>query len=550
MNSKLKRYGLGGLLLVLGVVIGALAFSYNETTKSDSASVEKQSQYKVWTCSMHPQIRQDEEGDCPICGMDLIPANQMENMIDPDAIRMSKTARALAKVETTVVGQSFNSGSNHSFSGQLVINQEQVENVSANYKGRIEKLYINEEGEQIKSGQLIAEIYAPDIQVLKDEYNLALKQDNPTLINSINKKIRNLELTPQAIQSMNNGILKLRAPKSGFVSSLSITQGDNIKASQQLLQIADLSSLWANLDLYESELNTLKVGDEMTIQIPNYNDVKGKVTFISPVLDSNTRSATARLVIDNKNFNLKPGVFISAEIESDSKDDSEQKAIMLPKSSVLWTGKRSVIYQEFEDETCVFYKMKEVSTGKSTANAIEIISGIAVGDVIVTHGAFSIDSEAQLADKPSMMNRSTSASVEVKGDFQLDNNYLQSYFDLKNALVNDDFEKAKNIANEFNESINKQSAGKNPLQNLKTFLDKIIKTSNIDDFRDQFINLSDEMIRLSKTIEIEPKLYVQYCPMANSNEGAYWLSLSNEIRNPYYGESMLKCGEVKEVIEN
>ncbi len=548
MNTKLKQYSIGAILVILGITIGALAFSTDKTAESHEHSTSDEDNEKVWTCSMHPQIRQDEAGDCPICGMDLIPAGQLESGIDPDAIKMSKTARALAKVETISLGQSAAQTPNLSYSGQLMVNQDRVESLSANYKGRVEKLYINDEGEQVNKGQLIAEIYAPEIQILKDEYNLALEQDNSTLINSVTKKIKNLELTINAVKQMENGILKLRAPKTGIVTTLFINQGDNIKADQQLLQIADFSSLWANLDIYENDLNTLKVGDKLSITIPNQSEVKGEVTFISPALDDNTRSATARVVINNENLNLKPGVFISATLEKTSKSKVEKGTLMLPKSAVLWTGERSVVYQEIEDESGVYYKMKEVITGKSSGDAIEIISGVSADDVIVSQGAFSIDSEAQLKDKTSMMNLKSTSS-KSKDNVEFDNNYLEFYFELKDALVNDDFEKAKSIGKEFSAFLKNQKTDEQIFEKLSASLNEMISKSDIEAFRDEFIRFSDEIIRISQSIDIEQKIYVQYCPMADSNEGAYWLSLDKSIRNPYFGASMLKCGEVKEEIE-
>jgi len=551
MNSKFKRYSIGGLLVLVGIAIGALVFSSENTTEAphDHASDEAES---VWTCSMHPQIRQEEPGGCPICGMDLIPANQVQASIDPDAIKMSKTARALAKVETIVVDNSGSFTNNRSYSGQLVVNQDRVERLSANYSGRIEKLYVNDTGEQVRKGQVIAEIYAPELQIIQDEYKLALKQNNSSLLQSITRKIENLELSLEDIQNLNNGVLQLKSPISGYVTTLNMSQGENIKTDQALLELANLSTLWAEFDIYEGDLNTLNVGDKLNIDIPNQPGITSPVGFISPVIDEKTRSAKARVVIDNPNMKLNPGIFISAELEETTKmpSDTQESGLWIPASAVLWSGKRSVVYQEIEDESGVYYKMKEVQTGKTSASAIEILSGISAGDVIVSHGAFSIDSEAQLADKPSMMNKRRSSQAQTKSEAQLDNKSLQYYFNLKNALVNDDFENAKAIATDLNDFLESKSADIKKAKKMKMILENVLNQTSIDAFREDFIQLSEEVIQMSKRLEIDQKLYVQYCPMADSNEGAYWLSLDESIRNPYFGASMLKCGEVREVISH
>jgi Cu(I)/Ag(I) efflux system membrane fusion protein len=547
MSTNLKRYGQAILLMIIGVVIGALAFS---SEKQDEHQNDRDVQVKnetVWTCSMHPQIRQEDEGDCPICGMDLIPASQVSSDIDPEAIKMSKTARALAKVETIVAGKTEYQNNSLRLSGQLKVNQDKLETLSANYDGRIERLYVNDEGEQVSKGQVIAEIYSPGLQILKDEYNLAKKQGNSTLINSIATKIKNLELTPEAIENIENGLLKLRSKRTGFVTDLYVNQGDNIKTDQKLLRIADLSSLWASLDIYESALNSVKVGDVLTLNIPDSNEIESKVIFVSPVLDESTRSAKVRAVIDNSELNLKPGVFISAELSASSSETlSNSQTLSLPKSAVLWTGKRSVVYEQIENESGLYFKMKEVSTGKTTQDRVEILSGISVGDVIVTHGAFSIDSEAQLSDKPSMMNRMSSDSSQKPTARNLDNPYVKQYLNLKNALVNDDFEKAISIVTKFNKFLRKDTNQEKITAKLAPILNKMNNSTDIEKLRQDFMELSEAMITFSKSSDIGPVLYVQYCPMADSNKGASWLSLEEAIRNPYYGASMLKCGEVKE----
>ena len=405
MKKNIKTYSIAGLVLIFGIFIGASLFS-SEPEKEEHNHNQESADTSVWTCSMHPQIRKEEPGDCPICGMELIPASTTEENVDPDAIVMSKTARQLARVETTRLGTQ-DYGSNLNFSGQLEINQNNTSSISANFNTRIERLYVNEEGERVTQGQVIAELYAPQIQVLKEELELATQQENEMLLKSITNKIQNYELSVNDVKSLKNGRLKLRSSKTGVISNLKVTQGDNLKAGQSLMSIADLSSLWAIVDIYENDLNKVNIGDKLSIQTPNYQDISGKVTFITPVLNNNTRSATARVVVNNQDLKLKPGVFIKAKLSVEKKNATSSKSLMLPKSAVLWTGKRSVVYQQLENENGVYFKMKEVEIGSSSSDFVEILSGLQPGDEVVTQGAFSIDSEAQLANKTSMMNRTS-----------------------------------------------------------------------------------------------------------------------------------------------
>lgn len=574
MKTNIKTYIIAGLVLVLGIFIGATLFSSeSKTEEHDHAQVEDKT--SEWTCSMHPQIRQDEPGDCPICGMDLIPASKMEDSMDPDAIKMSKTARQLAQVETQKVAGKRGESSLR-FSGKLAINKDITSAISANFKARIERLYVNEKGEEVQKGQVIAELYAPEIQVLKDEWKLAMQQQNENLKNSIRKKIENFQLRLSDIEAVDNGKIQLRAPKSGIITNVNVQQGDQVKADQNLMNTADLSSLWAEVDVYESDLHQLQVGDELNITIPNQETITGKVVFISPVLDANTRSAKARVVIQNTKRNLKPGVFITAELKNPSTTSSANTPLMIPKSAVLWTGKRSVVYQQLTKEDEVYFKMKEVETGTSSAGYIEILSGLEIGDEIVTHGAFSIDSEAQLANKPSMMNpdggstssahhhgdmrtadeNSSSASTEIAWEqLELENQdikeLLQFYLPLKEALANDEEHEAFSIAEAFQQKLKAMNIKNDEVKKaLQSLVKKINQAKNIEEVRTHFLQLSEAFIALAEQENpFNETLYVQFCPMANNDQGAFWLSTEEEIKNPYYGSMMLKCGNVDREIK-
>ena len=542
MNNKLKTFSIAGLILVLGVFLGAILFSSEDNKEAHDHSQE-QADETVWTCSMHPQIRKDEPGDCPICGMDLIPASSMEDDVDPDAIRMSKTARKLAQVETMSVGNE-DQKSSMNFSGRLEVNQDNTSSISANFKARIERLYINEEGEEVQKGQVIAELYAPEIQILKEELALARKQQNEVLLKAITNKIENYELSLSDIQSLENGRLKLRSPKNGVISSLNVQQGDNVKTNQNLMNIVDLSTLWAIVDVYESDLNRIKEGDELRVSIPNEENVTGKVTFVSPVLNANSRSAKARVVVYNPNRNLKPGVFITAELMNKKSESAENQVLMVPKSAVLWTGKRSVVYQQLENKNGVYFKMKEVEVGSSSSDVVEILSGIKVGDEIVTHGAFSIDSEAQLANKPSMMNPSKPQPEIEISETDLSNSNLEQllskYLELKNTLVQDNFSQAQESFKDFISIFNEQNSNLNIQRDFK----------NIEALRNEFQLISEIMIKIVKKAEgLLKTIYIQNCPMVDDNSGADWLSYSDAIRNPYFGSAMLKCGSVIDSIQ-
>ena len=546
MNTKFKTYLIAGLVLVLGIFIGASLFSSEENTENHNHTGETES--SVWTCSMHPQIRNSEPGDCPICGMDLIPANTLEETVDPDAIRMTKSARALAKIETTLVSDGKKTSLNLELSGQLDINEKSKTSLTANFDGRIEQLNINFEGETVQNNQVVAELYSSTIQVLKDEYALAKRTDNESIMQSVVQKIENLELSLQDIQNKSkSATISLRAQQTGNVTQLMVAQGDQVKAGQALMEIADLSTLWAMFDVYEQDLNLIKVGDEMSMNIGG-ETVTGKVDFISPIFNTEERSAKVRVVVQNPNLRWKPGVFVTGVVSSDASNTKSETPLYVPKSSVLWTGKRSIVYKQLENENGVYFKLTTVDIGKTSGDNIEILSGLQVGDEVVTQGAFSIDSEAQLADKTSMMDPKTEKSQSkssVEEEINLNPKaiaqLLSDYRQLKIALSSDNFEDAKTNYKKLVASFSKLKLRK--LQNTG-------KIRSIDELREEFLALSEDIIAIAKSSNpTDQLLYVQRCPMANNSEGASWLSFTKEIKNPYYGASMLKCGSTIDSIQ-
>jgi Cu(I)/Ag(I) efflux system membrane fusion protein len=546
MNTKFKTYLIAGLVLVLGIFIGASLFSSEENTEDHNHTAETES--SVWTCSMHPQIRNSEPGDCPICGMDLIPANTLEETVDPDAIRMTKSARALAQIETTLVGDGKRTTSNLELSGQLDINEKSKTSLTANFDGRIEQLNINFKGETVQNNQVVAELYSSTIQVLKDEYALAKRTDNESIMQSVVQKIENLELSLQDIQNKSkSATIPLRAQQTGNVTQLMVAQGDQVKAGQALMEITDLSTLWAMFDVYEQDLNLIKVGDEMSMNIGGAA-VTGKVDFISPIFNTEERSAKVRVVVQNPNLRWKPGVFVTGVVSTNVTNTKNETPLYVPKSSVLWTGKRSIVYKQLENENGVYFKLTTVEIGQTSGDNIEILSGLQVGDEVVTQGAFSIDSEAQLADKTSMMDPKTEKSQPksfVEEEINLNPKaiapLLSDYRQLKIALSSDNFEDAKTNYKKLVASFSILKLRK--LQDT----DKIM---SIDELREEFLALSEDIIAIAKTSNpTDQLLYVQLCPMANNSEGGSWLSFTKEIKNPYYGASMLTCGSTIDSIQ-
>ena len=245
-----------------------------------------------------------------------------------------------------------------------------------------------------------------------------------------------------------------------------------------------------------------------------------------------------------------------------------------PATAVLWTGKRSVVYVEVPDTDVPKYEMREVTLGSSTNGRYMIEEGLSAGERVVTNGVFNVDAAAQLNNKASMMNRDIKISdkkeeKKVAPDFKESTpdefqrqlkSAVETYLELSAFLIETDFEGAKKNLPALTENVNNidmmllsDNAHDNWMKiqnNMKDALKKMQESENIDQLRKHYIKLSDNMISAVKSYGTGEKIYVQYCPMANDDQGAYWLSRKTEILNPYFGDMMLLCGEVRDSVSN
>jgi Cu(I)/Ag(I) efflux system membrane fusion protein len=410
---KTNKYVLYGLILAAGILIGWLLFGSHSKHDPASEHVHSENEAQVWTCAMHPQIRQDKPGKCPLCAMDLIPlktSGTSDAAIDPDAIQLSEEAAALANVQTTVVSRG-NPTKEIRLYGTIKSNERTLRSLVSHVGGRIETLLVNYTGEAVREGQIIATIYSPDLLNAQQELLEAKKLESvqPALLAAAREKLRHWKLGDQQIADIEQSgkaspTVNITANTGGIVISKRIEQGDYVSQGSVLFDLADLSSVWAVFDAYESDLPYLKTGDkvEYTLQSLPGKTFAGKISFIDPMLDKTTRTVKVRVETSNPQLELKPEMYANAIIQSSLKHHGDQ--IVIPKTAVLWTGKRSIVYVKQPGTDIPTFKLREMELGASLGEEYVVISGISVGEEIVTGGAFAIDAGAQLEGKPSMMN--------------------------------------------------------------------------------------------------------------------------------------------------
>ncbi|MBU2466030.1 MAG: efflux RND transporter periplasmic adaptor subunit, partial [Bacteroidetes bacterium] len=399
--------------LVIGLLLGWLIFGGSGTEPAAEHLHDTElAEETTWTCSMHPQIRQSEPGDCPICGMDLIPlGNENDNEgLDPNAISMSPTAMQLANIRTAVVGN-MDPVKKVRLNGKVQSDERLVYSQSSHIPGRIESLMVNFTGEYVRKGQVIASIYSPDLVTAQKELFEAqkIRESQPALFKAAKEKLKNWKLTEEQIQRILESeatieTFSIQSDVSGYITEKMVNTGDYVSRGQAIYKIADLSRVWVLFDVYESEMPWVKRGDAISFTLTSLpgKSFEGKISFLDPVIDPKTRVAKARVVVSNQDLTLKPEMFASGVVEAQLSGDNE--AVVVPKSAVMWTGKRSVVYVKTNSDQGVNFIMREVLLGPALGESYIIEEGLMEGEEIAVNGTFSIDAAAQLAGKTSMMS--------------------------------------------------------------------------------------------------------------------------------------------------
>jgi Cu(I)/Ag(I) efflux system membrane fusion protein len=408
--------------LVVGLLLGWLFFHSGGSNMPNKEGQElagheghdhESEDPTTWTCSMHPQIKQDKPGDCPICGMDLIPLTSMGaggEDVDPNEIMMTESAAKLAAIQTMIVGSGNPEKSIH-LQGKIQADERRIAELTARFGGRIEGLNVNFRGQNVRKGQKLATIYSPALVTAQRELleAMAFKNSRPTLYTAAKGKLKLWDLTDEQIKAIEEKgepqlYFDVLSPISGTVTMRHVAIGDYVKEGKPLFKVVDLTKVWALFDAYESDLPWIKLKDEVefTIQSLPGKNFKGKVTFIDPFIDAKTRVAKVRIELNNSGLEIKPEMFTNGIVHS--KVASSGSQILIPKTAMLWTGKRAVVYVKVPNRENPSFIYREIVLGPEAGNFYVVADGLKEGEEIAVNGVFKIDAAAQLQGLPSMMN--------------------------------------------------------------------------------------------------------------------------------------------------
>jgi Cu(I)/Ag(I) efflux system membrane fusion protein len=652
-------------ILLVGIALGYwLTPSPQMALKETTLKTQPQRKIKHWTCSMHPQIKASGPGKCPICGMDLIPIYEdgAETRGEVD-LKLGERAQGLAEVATDVVDYRPLTKEIYTV-GKIDYDEARVAYVAAWIGGRIDRLYADFTGMHVNKGDHLVSLYSPELMSTQEEYLLALKNVRQSTgsqfkgmaedtLSSAQDKLLLYGITEEQLKEIRKlgkvqTHLTINAPISGTVIHKKALEGMYVKMGDQIYTIADLSRVWLYLDIYEYDLAWIKYGQlvEVTTEAYPGEALEGRIVFIDPFLNEQTRTVKVRVNVPNPEGALKPGMYANAYIKvkvgpggqvevadltgkyispmhpeiirdapgkcpicgmdlvpvggvvgmmSSSNPElgiksSPQGILSVPRSAVLDTGKRKLVYVELEKGK---YSPREIKVGPQAGEYYPVIEGLEAGERVVTSGNFLIDSQMQLAGKPSLMFPEGSSidihaamghgGMSMPGEKQEGDSHnkpaaaphnhqaaqlkvppqlikqihqlLAAYFIIQQKLSADSIKKIEAAQKELiailtatedmTDTLPQAHQGhfRSALARLKQAAEGL-GGQDIKHLREWFKGVSQAMIALvGDFYQGQPgttRVYQLYCPMAPG----YWLQAEKDTRNPYYGPSMLKCGEL------
>lgn len=655
------------ILVAAAFLIGLFAKGFGDARTSEEHAAHPAASESVewWTCSMHPQIKLQEPGQCPICFMDLIPVESSTDDTGLRELHMSPAAMALADIQTVPVRRGV-ARREVRLSGKVEVDETQLGYITAWTAGRLERLYVDYTGITVQEGDHMVELYSPDLYTAQEELLQALRRTTTAeqnrmigqtsalaTVKAAREKLSLLGLTENQVQAIEkrgeaSDRLTIYSPVSGVVIHKNVAEGMYIQTGTRIYTVADLSRVWIIMDAYESDLPWLHFGQEVDFKVEALpgHEFQGRIAFINPVLDTKTRTVKVRISIPNTDGLLKPGMFVRAvvhsvvgskgrainpamagkwvspmhpEVVKDSPGtcdvcgmelvkaeelgivhmpEGDRLPLLVPATAVLQTGQRAIVYVKIPGTAEPVFESREIVLGARAKDHYVVMEGLDEGEEVVVNGNFKIDSAMQIAAKPSMMNpqggvamtghahhgtesnipgettpvgntakrkmdMTDSIPMGVSPDFlEFLSELYDRYFDAQRALSSDNMADAIKAVRMLREvamniqadGIGSESQGARVWQDyqqaLITRTEHLPHWTSIEAVRKGFEAISETIISLSESFgHTGDQIYREiYCPMAFNNKGASWLQTGEQVRNPYFGASMLRCGEVRNVL--
>ena len=543
----------------------------------------------IWTCSMHPQIRKNEPGQCPICGMDLIPVQNDSSDMEagPARVSLSDNAKIRARIRTASVRRLGTGSVERRLLGRVDYDETTLRTVTAWTGGRIDRLLVRVTGQKVRRGQTIARLYSPEIYSAHQDLIAARQQlghlssatpgareAGTAALQASRDRLRLLGVPASEVEAMEraeqpSNNVSIRTPFGGTVIERMATEGNYVTTGAGLYRVADLSKLWVQLDAYESDLPLLRVGQDVSLSVEALpsESFQGRVTFVDPVLNRRTRTARVRIEVSNRAQHLRPGMFAEATVHGSAEETEGHQPLVIPDTAPLFTGRRSVVYVEVPNTERPTYDARVVRLGTKMGDVYPVIGGLTEGERVVIHGAFTLDADLQIRGGAAMMTAPDDTDDGPYDEIvQTPDEYrpplatlLDHYLALHAALAADKLEDAKAASL----ALTNTAAAISPpsgspfhdawmpvARHIAAHAAHVSHAATLDDVRTPFRDLSQQVATILRVFgnPTQGTLRLAFCPMALGGEGAEWVQESEHVENPYFGAAMHSCGEVHNTV--
>ncbi len=385
---------------VRGVGSAAEAAAHAEHVHGEEVA---EGEIAFWTCPMHPSVRSADPGACPICGMDLVAVTAQEAA--SGVILVDERRRQLIGVKTRPVERRPLATEVRAV-GRVTYDETRLADVSVKYRGWIGRLHVDQPGQPVRRGQPLFTLYSPELYAAQQEYLTALASQRASrgtaaperadyLVRASRERLRLWDLAPGQIDHLaatGEAIeqIPILSPVSGVVVEKNVVEGAAVEPGVQLFRIAGLDRVWVEAEVYESELPLVEVGQPAVVTLPSLpgEALRGTVAFVYPWLDGAARTGKVRIELPNPGGKLKPDMFADVTLV---RDLGERLAV--PEGAVLYAGPKSYVFLDLGEGRL---RPQRVETGREVDGWVEVLSGLAEGDVIVTSGNFLIAAESRL----------------------------------------------------------------------------------------------------------------------------------------------------------
>ncbi|MEO6597319.1 MAG: efflux RND transporter periplasmic adaptor subunit [Planctomycetota bacterium] len=607
-----------------------IAGLFGEQSAANAQRPDAGGQKQLWTCGMHPQVIQDHPGDCPICHMKLTPLETnptnsavpsgerkvkywWDPMLNPPYISDRPGKSPMGMDLVPVYEDEVSAGAGVTIDPLVVQNmgvrvatvtegplartiravgyleepEPQHVDVNLRVSGWIQKLFADTDGKSLGKGDPLFELYSPELQIAIEDLIAARKARDvvpagqaeargmaSTMYASIAKKLELLGVDPADVELFAGmeqapATVTFKSPLAGHLTEKLVYAGAAVKAGEKVMRIADRSTMWLNLRVFERDLAYVHVGVRVraTVEALPGKTLEGKVLFVHPHLDPMTRTALVRTNLPNPDEELRQGMYATGEIRV----QVAPRALLVPREAVIDTGERQIAFVALAGGHFEPRKVKLGAAGED--GFVQVLEGLAPGESVVTSGQFLLDAESRVreaiqkhldkgllrtpasavAPAPKAGSQPTPTAPANEAQRKRIDAVFAAYLALTNVLggvLSDDAAVDPRPLIDASKALLEQATGTDrQLSDDVLHAATALEGRKLEEQREAMKPLGTAMIALADHAppakQVSGKLYVVHCPMAPGD----WLQTTAEIANPFYARTMKSCGEVLRTID-